>query len=391
MNLDKKLHQWREAGLVDAATVERIAAFERTRQRPVAMYALVGLGAGTVGLGLISLVAANWEQIPAALKLAADLALGVGLAGLVELSLRRQWRLGREAAVTVYFLFTLASLALVGQIYQLDTPTYQALCLWCAATLPLVLLGESRFLGGLYVTGLMSAHLFAVLELLEHLDRDASRSSLLNVGACVLFVSPLLYVLAGQLPWLVDQRPQYALSLRRVGVSAVVLGGLGCALPWYSDVSGLDTLSWGLLVIAAIAAGFSALTWRISSELPGARSARGVLASVVPAAWLVLALSTAFPHEDAGAVAAILQTAWLGVCAYASYRALWLRAFNVLTGLLALRIVGVYFEVFGSLFDTGLGLVVGGLLTLLAGWVWQRKMRKLSARARAGMGGAHVS
>jgi uncharacterized membrane protein len=36
----------------------------------------------------------------------------------------------------------------------------------------------------------------------------------------------------------------------------------------------------------------------------------------------------------------------------------------------------VYFEVFGSLLDTGLGLVTGGLLTLLLIWFWARKRRE---------------
>jgi hypothetical protein len=59
--------------------------------------------------------------------------------------------------------------------------------------------------------------------------------------------------------------------------------------------------------------------------------------------------------------------------------------------MLALRILFVYFEVFGSLLDTGVGLVTGGVVTLLIGWGWQLKMRQLTERARAQTGAPGVS
>ena len=86
---------------------------------------------------------------------------------------------------------------------------------------------------------------------------------------------------------------------------------------------------------------------------------------------------------------ALLQVAWLGLCAFVSYRARWLRLFNALTRLTGLRILIVYFEVFGSLLDTGVGLVIAGLLTLLSAWWWQRKLRVLVARA-SGQGGGET-
>jgi uncharacterized membrane protein len=63
MNIEKKLARWREAGLLDEAAAARIAAFEQTSQRPVLLYALGGLGALTLGIGIVSIVAANWYAI----------------------------------------------------------------------------------------------------------------------------------------------------------------------------------------------------------------------------------------------------------------------------------------------------------------------------------------
>lgn len=381
MNVDQKLRRWREAGVIDEATSARIAEFERAREQPVAMYALIGLGASTVGLGLVSVVAANWERIARGLKLGADLALGVALALAIHLALQRGSRFAREALVTIYYGFTLASLALVGQVYQLDAPSYQALCVWSLASLPLVLLGESRFVGALYTAGLVATHAFALEALFELLDAAHSRTLAFNLGACVMFISPLPYLFAGYLPWLKRERPQYALCMRVCGASAVVLGG--CALPmiWYDAIGPGETLHWGLLATLPIALAGSALLGRVL------RDERGLpvqaLQLVLPAAWLMLVLSTAFERSSADFIGALLQIAWLAFCAFLCYRARRVRLFNTLTRLLALRILIVYFEVFGSLLDTGVGLVLGGVLTLLGAFWWQRKMRQLALQGAA--------
>jgi len=77
---------------------------------------------------------------------------------------------------------------------------------------------------------------------------------------------------------------------------------------------------------------------------------------------------------------------WLGfaVVALVAHRQGRSRLLHLATAAIGLRIVVIYFEVFGTLLDTGVGLVLGGLLTLLLTWVWARKRREfdreLSAR-----------
>ena len=48
---------------------------------------------------------------------------------------------------------------------------------------------------------------------------------------------------------------------------------------------------------------------------------------------------------------------------------------NFATAVIGIRILIVYFEVFGSLLGTGVGLVTGGVLTLGLVWLWVRKRR----------------
>ena len=45
---------------------------------------------------------------------------------------------------------------------------------------------------------------------------------------------------------------------------------------------------------------------------------------------------------------------------------------------IGLRILAIYFEVFGTLLDTGLGLIIGGLVTLALVWLWTRKRQQFA-------------
>lgn len=86
MKLPAKLAQWQQAGIIDSEIAARILAHEARAQaqaggRPYLLYAVLGLGALSLCIGLISVVAANWDGIPAGAKLALDLLLLLGLAG----------------------------------------------------------------------------------------------------------------------------------------------------------------------------------------------------------------------------------------------------------------------------------------------------------------------
>lgn len=169
MSIACKLARWRAAGLIDEATSARLQAFEDAERTPVALYALGVLGAGAVALGLISVIAANWDAIPGRVKLGADVLLGMALAAATYVAVRRQRGWSSEVLITLFYGFTLASIGLVGQVYHLDAPTYQGLLAWSAATLPLVLLGQSRQLATLLVVGLATTHALSMLGLFEYL------------------------------------------------------------------------------------------------------------------------------------------------------------------------------------------------------------------------------
>ena len=52
----RKIALWHDAGLIDAATRDRLLAYEAAHARPLALWAVFGIGALAIGLGLVSVI-----------------------------------------------------------------------------------------------------------------------------------------------------------------------------------------------------------------------------------------------------------------------------------------------------------------------------------------------
>lgn len=221
MSLDRTLARWEAAGLIDGPTGARIRAFEKSPRTPIALYALGVLGAGTVALGIISLIAANWDAIPATMKLAGDLLIGLVLAMATYVAVRRGGGWPGEVLIMLFYGFTLASIALVGQVYQLTNPTYQALLVWSAATLPLVLLGRSYALAALAAASIALTHTVRIWLLIDVLEPGLAGNR--DRSAAILFASPLLYVVLARVPWLVRNRPELSRTVTALTWVAVLV------------------------------------------------------------------------------------------------------------------------------------------------------------------------
>lgn len=388
MNLERKLSQWLEAGVIDADTRARIAAFEQGKERPVLLYALGGLGSLTIAVGLVSLVAANWADINAQTKLACDLALGVLLAfGLYGAVVRgKVWQIDLLAGI--YYGFVIASIALLGQIYQLGSPTYQALLIWSACTLPFMTLVRGRLLALVWLSGLLWTHVESAIALFEWLERRrVTEAFAVNLGASFIFVSALAYLTIARLPFLTRERPQVSAAWTGAIWTAIVGLGFALCFVFYSSMDARDTVTWGAAVATFVVVALHFLYPRLYPHV-SPRSFVG-MTSMLALICAVLVLGAGFPRSEWPAVAALTQVLLLGLCAFTMLKLGRLSMFNTLTAAIAVRILVAYFEVFGSLLDTGLGMITGGALTLFLAWLWKRKSPELAARFARG--GSHVA
>ena len=360
MSLDRRLEAWLRAGIIDEETSNRIRAFEDKHKRPTALYALVGLGALAIGIGFVAIVAANWDAIPPAMKLGADLLIGAGLAFGIERGLRRGGGWGAEALLMVYYLFVLASIGLLGQLYQLGSPLHLALGLWSLATLPLLFLTRSRFAGLLWASGLITTYVANTIPWVERVEESAQLDVALSLGLALptlLFVSSLL---------LRPGSEKAARTFRELAWVLLVGGSFAGSFFWYPETEPKRLVTWGAGIAIAVAA--VPVFFRKSLFDKHARLAMVSLMAFA----LTVVVPLVVPHGRLELVGGLVGLAVLGFFAFVAYSISHRAAFGVLTAVIGIRIVTLYFEVFGSLMSTGLGLLTGGVLTLLVAWLWSR-------------------
>lgn len=378
MDLQSKLAGWQRAGLLSAEQAAKIAAFEQESQRhgarPYAFYALGGLGALAVAFGLISLVASNWQEIPPGAKLVLDLLVGVGL---VLGTLRAEAagsRFVREILLLVLFGFVLASIGLVGQIYQLGGEAHDAMLLWSVITFAAMLhlrtgLGAAVWLVALEATWLMNA--WSVIDKLG----SSKEETILFVA--LWFVTALLLLLVGGAGPVRVRRPALARTAWQLG-AVQVLGMMSIAPQFFyariddfysvSAIAALVVMAVSLLVIARVPALLAAITGR-EQEPQVVLSVRVLLFY----GTVLNLLACLLQHPPMGLVAALSFMVLWGLVGWVAYVSRSYPLFQVATAVLGVRLLGVYVEVLGSLLTSGLGLISGGLLTLGVAWYWRKK------------------
>lgn len=350
------LERWVSAGLITADQAQRIAEHEHQHQRPSLLYAIAGTAGLAIAVGIVSIVAANWDGIPGSVKLGADLVLlaAVG-AGVWEWD-RRGITWARETAIVVLWGLVLASIALAGQVYQLGGRTHVALSTWTVLTAVLMSRATTGVVATLWILGVQATWIsIAVWFGVTYDDGPAALAT--------IYWAPLLCLGLGSHRGLAVLRPPLAAALRAVGWSELVLCACFGTLAFYENTAreGWES-AYGGAAGSAIATVVLAAVWLRR-----------------PAEWTLLATCLLLAHVplftstgDMGVIAALCFIGlWLAV-AWLAYEDRDRGLLSLATAMIGLRILIVYFEVFGTLLDTGLGLVLGGTIALAVVFAWTR-------------------
>jgi uncharacterized membrane protein len=374
MPLDQQLKRWKEAELISPEQAARIVAFEKHRERPTLLYAVAGLAGLAVAIGLVSIVAANWDLVPGRMKLALDAIAIIALGQAVVHFRAREPAWLEEVAMLVYYGLVLASIALVGQVYQLGGNAAQALLAWSALTFPMLALGQSARVGFLWLIGLEVSYFVSLSEFAEG---GQSRS---DHALAAVYWAPLVALAVGRSAWLNRRRPSYAQILRGSAWVQLVAMAAAASFAFYDALARAERTPWLVVGISMLATAW--LCFRTEAT-PAGRAQRSLLAVTFAGSHLPLFM----PHGKWPIGAAAAFIAVFAVVALVAHRKGRPALLHLATGVIGLRLLVIYFEVFGTLLDTGVGLMLGGLLTLLVTWIWARKRRdfdrELSARESA--------
>lgn len=371
----RKIAEWHEAGLIDAATRDRLTAYEAEHARPLLLWAVWGIGALAIGLGFVSVVAANWEDIPGLVRLTVHLALIGGLLGLLfaredRLAAHSPWAV--EALVFVIAALGLTFFGHLGQVYQTASPLWQPLAMWLALFAPLLLLTGRGWPTALAVLGGM------VWTAWEYAGDNAPSGSeatiawnmwLAFVIALPVIAAPLAAAMRGR-----STREDFWVSLEQLALTYAVAGAsLACAMAsigGFEADPGSSKLA-AVLTCAAMAfaagAGVAAVRAGVSGRMVGA-----ILAGAGAA------MPLAYAVDDVNVAAALVFFAlWAGIAA-AALAAHWRGVFQLAVGVIALRLIILSFELAADLLMSGFGLILSGLMILGIGWAALRVSRRFA-------------
>jgi uncharacterized membrane protein len=377
-------HRWRNAGLIDDTTAKRIVEWESAHRRPVVLWAVAGLGAIAISLGIMALVGANWEYIPAWLKLAVDFALNALLASILFFSWHRERLWPREIAALLLFGLVLSGIALIGQIYQLQSPPWRALVLWLVLSTPfLALTAFSRLNGILWAIAAVTTWFFAaepINDLLAFLNvlppqRDYWRSEylfpLLIYGiACLMIVVSVLRGLSSR----AESQARLLFGLSLVGLIAA--SSITVSFP----TNRTSAIVLGPIALAAIVTVPTIVAlWHARSGIsPSLRLALGLASFLVWAFGLSLNGEHSTFTDMLRAIVFIIYWGAIGMAAAHAGRRGW---FGFAFTIIGLRLLVLYFQAIGGLTATGLGLIGGGVLCLSLAALGWRLTRAVGQRA----------
>ncbi len=136
--LRQEVEVWHKEGIINDSQHEQLAQRYQfntldTSSRNLFVMVLIGLGCTLIGLGIITFVASNWQELSKTFKvlLLISLFISVSTTGFYI------WRKSRESSqrlgnglLILGALILGANMALMGQIYHVDIPFYELMLAW---------------------------------------------------------------------------------------------------------------------------------------------------------------------------------------------------------------------------------------------------------------------
>ncbi len=368
------LKRWREAGLVDEKTADRIRAFEAAqggvlRQGRLALI-VFGLGALLLVAGVLLFIAAHWDSLGPGGRFAIVLAaIAVFHAGGAVAASRGSGALSATLHAVGTGVFG-GGIFLAGQVFHMAEHWPGALLLWALGAAAGVYLLR-QWPQVLWLAVLAPAWLWS-----EWVATHAPGRSWydLTPAALGLFMLTCAYLMARP----ADSIAHWRRALAWLGAVALIPAAVALAMA--GDVD----RAFGGDAQPEVVGAARWLAWAIAIGLPLALGAwlrgRDSLWLLAALAWALL-LARVSPHTNAGELAmyGLLEIGAVGVVLWGLRDGQRL-AVNVGVFGFALAMFAFYFASLYDRFGRALGLIGLGVLFIGGGWLLERTRRRLLAR-----------
>ncbi|NEN83677.1 DUF2157 domain-containing protein [Paenibacillus elgii] len=142
--LEKETPIWVERGIVTREQADQLLSMYETKNHAVGLLPI--LGSILVGLGILSFIAANWQDIPQLVRLAMIVLLMIGFYAGGELALRRGHDKLGIALVSLGVVSFGGGIVLIGQMFHLVSYNAGTFILWACAGMAATFIYRSRYL-----------------------------------------------------------------------------------------------------------------------------------------------------------------------------------------------------------------------------------------------------
>lgn len=231
----KKLKEWVSAGLITEPQSDAIHAYETAKKRGGFGRNLVALSLFAILIGVLSVIASNWNAIPGGVKIGAHvlLNLSIGLAALkADLMNKDYWR---EGLAFAFFGLTLTLIVLIGQVFQLEGSHAGALLLWMLITLPFMLVfSQTRMTAIPWIVAFLGTFYTNMAFYAENLPQEWQ--SVFYHGIAVLL--PLAMMADGSSGLFRKFKPVWADIFVKTGCALLAISAMVATILWADVVAG---------------------------------------------------------------------------------------------------------------------------------------------------------
>lgn len=391
LGFQKKLTDWVNAGLIEEGQRSAILAHEQKHKQNKFGRGLVAASIFSILVGIVSIIASNWHEIPGMVKVEAHFGLNLIVGAILFWAALSDRDVIRESALLAFFGLTLTLIALMGQIFQLGGTLSGASVTWMLLTLPaIVFFGRSYITAIAWMIGFLATITIVMSEYLTGLPDFWQMVFVLAIGTYL----PLSLMADGNLDLFRRLRPAYAAVFAWTGAALLTLNASMASFLWYNERASVlaeGTVEFGrfsldkIWIIYAVFASVPAILFVHAAFHRFYKKNAAMETGAVFALGSVMILCAPFllpsiNSEIAAALSFVIYWIFLG---WIGQSLAYGRLISLAIFLIAARIFVVYVEVFGDMLSTGIGLIAGGSVMLFLLWLARKMNRRLRRRAGA--------
>ena len=369
-------------GLIAPEQRDRIVAHYKLQDGPGRFIAIISaIGGLLVASGIILLISANWDAIPRGVKLLSGLALMLGAHAAGWWTRRRHpdFHKTAEAFHLVGSVLFLANIALIGQVYHLNSRPPNAILVWWVGIAPLAWLLRSK---PQYILTLTAVMVWLMMEFLH----DKGWLHLYHGELALLFYPAIFTALyAAGVRMERSSARDFSSITRRYGLLGLSASLMPLLFGWHGGAQ-LASIVWSaylpFAVLVVVGLGFAL---RGEAKLPLVW--RGIWFGTLTF-WLLLvgvicatgSDSRSWHWERNDWVAWMASIALFAHCLVMVNLGLLLGSrylINLGLALLTFDVIIAYARLFGSMAVTGAMFIVSGIGLIVLGVVIEKRRRAL--------------